>query len=151
MSAPPLNADVPPRLKLMAGWTWRLAALVAGAYALLAATVLAPLEGRLRALGFVPIAGAWTAGAVAALVALVTLGPEEMALVVAATILVHQVEGNLLQPLIMGRMLSLHPMMLLAAVTCGAVLGGVVGAAIAAPVAALMVVTAGYAREIADG
>lgn len=54
-------------------------------------------------------------------------------------LVVQQVEGNVLQSFIMGRAVSLHPLAILIAVTCGTLLLGVFGAVVAVPV-----VAAGY-------
>jgi predicted PurR-regulated permease PerM len=86
---------------------------------------------------FVPVLGATVAGAVAALVALAAGGPVDALLVLAAVIAVQQLEGNLLEPLIMGRALRLHPAVVLVAVTAGALTGGVAGALVAMPVTAV--------------
>ena len=86
---------------------------------------------------FVPAVGATVAGALAALVALVSGGLTTALWVVAATIVVQQIEGNLLQPLIMGAAVSLHPLVTVYMVTVGFVVGGIVGAFIAVPLTAM--------------
>ncbi|MFI6243170.1 AI-2E family transporter [Micromonospora sp. NPDC050795] len=88
--------------------------------------------------GFVPIVGATVAGAAAALVALVTNGPTDALLVLAAVIAVQQLEGNLLEPLIVGRALKLHPAPVLLAVTAGTLTAGIAGAVIAVPILAVV-------------
>jgi predicted PurR-regulated permease PerM len=87
--------------------------------------------------GFVPLLGATVAGAVAVLVTLVTEGGRDAVLALVAVLLVQQVEGNLLQPLVMGRVIDLHPLVIVAAVTCGALLLGVLGALVAVPLVAV--------------
>ncbi len=86
---------------------------------------------------FVPVIGAVVAGALAALVALVTNGPATALLVVGVVILVNQLDGNVLQPLLLGQTLSLHPLAILLALTAGTILGGIVGTLLAVPVAAV--------------
>ncbi len=86
---------------------------------------------------FFPLVGAIVAGAVAALVALVTGGFTDALIIVGATVVVQQVEGNVLQPLIMGRQVELHPAVTLLAVTGGGAVAGIVGAFLAVPVAAV--------------
>lgn len=86
---------------------------------------------------FFPLVGAIVAGAVAALVALVTGGVPDALIIVGATVVVQQVEGNVLQPLIMGRQVELHPAVTLLAVTGGGAVAGIVGAFLAVPVAAV--------------
>jgi predicted PurR-regulated permease PerM len=62
-----------------------------------------------------------------------------MALVMAiALVLTVQLEGNLLNPLIMGKAVNIHPLGILMAVTAGTILGGVFGAFIAVPLAAIL-------------
>ncbi|GIF00065.1 AI-2E family transporter [Paractinoplanes rishiriensis] len=87
---------------------------------------------------FVPVLGATVAGAVAVLVALAANGPLDALLVLGAVILVQQLEGNLLEPLIMGKALRLHPAVVLVAVTAGALTGGVAGAFLAVPLTAVV-------------
>jgi putative heme transporter len=86
---------------------------------------------------FVPIVGATVAGAVAVLVALAANGPVAALLTLAAVVAVQQIEGNLLEPLIMGRQLRLHPIVVLLAVFAGTLLGGIAGAVVAVPVTAV--------------
>ena len=85
--------------------------------------------------GFVPIVGATAAGILAALVALVTNGPWT-ALIVAGVV-VNQIEGDLLQPVVMGRALSLHAIVVLLALTVGTIVGGIFGAILAVPITAV--------------
>lgn len=87
---------------------------------------------------FVPIVGSTVAGSLAVAVALVTRGPVVALLVVVAVVLVQQVEGNLLQPLVMGRALHLHPAAIVVAVAVGASAAGVVGAVVAVPLLAVV-------------
>lgn len=87
--------------------------------------------------GFVPIVGATVAGVLAALVALVANGPVAALVVIGVVVLVNQLEGNFLQPVVMGRSVSLHSLVILLALTAGTILGGIVGAILAVPVAAV--------------
>lgn len=89
-------------------------------------------------LAFIPIVGAFTAGAAAALVALVSNGWVDALLVVAAIIAIQQLEGNLLYPVIVGRTVELHPVVILVCVGAGGILGGIIGAFLAVPTAALI-------------
>lgn len=85
---------------------------------------------------FIPIVGAVLVGAMAALVALVTSGPVAALIVIAIVIGVNQLEGNLLQPVVMGNTLSLHAMVVLLALTAGSVLSGIIGAILSVPLVA---------------
>lgn len=91
---------------------------------------------------FVPIVGATVAGAAAVLVALIANGPADALLVLAAVIVVQQAEGNLLEPLVMGNAVRLHPAVILIAVSIGTVLAGVAGAVVAVPLTAVAYRTA---------
>ncbi|HEY9308843.1 MAG TPA: AI-2E family transporter [Microbacterium sp.] len=95
-----------------------------------------PLSVLVFLLAFIPIVGATVAGIVAALVALVANGPLNALLVVGVVVLVNQLEGNFLQPVLMGRSMKLHAFVILVALTVGTVLGGIVGAVLAVPITA---------------
>lgn len=86
---------------------------------------------------FIPVVGATLAGIVAALVTLVTNGPVEALIVVVIVVIVNQLEGNFLAPVVLGRSLQLHELVVLLALTVGAVLGGIIGTLLAVPVAAV--------------
>ncbi|WP_448003518.1 AI-2E family transporter [Agromyces bauzanensis] len=86
---------------------------------------------------FIPLVGATLAGILAALVALVANGPIVALIVVAIVILVNQLEGDLLQPVVMAQSLKLHPLVILVALTAGTILGGIAGAVLAVPLTAL--------------
>jgi predicted PurR-regulated permease PerM len=85
---------------------------------------------------FVPMIGATVAGTVAVLVALVDQGPIIALLMLGGVILVQQIEGHVLQPFLMGRFVSVHPLGVIIAIGCGVIAAGVVGALIAVPLAA---------------
>jgi predicted PurR-regulated permease PerM len=86
---------------------------------------------------FVPIVGATVSGALAVGITLVTLGPLQAVILLGVVLLVQQIEGNLLQPLIMGHNLRLHPVVIVVTVSVGTVLGGILGAIVAVPVVAV--------------
>lgn len=86
---------------------------------------------------FIPLVGATLAGAIAALIALVANGPISALLVVAVVVVVNQLEGNFLQPVVMGRALQLHALVILLALTVGTVVAGILGAVLAVPIAAV--------------
>lgn len=85
---------------------------------------------------FVPMVGATVAGAVAVLVALVDQGPITALLMLGGVILVQQIEGHVLQPFLMGRFVSLHPLGVIVAIGCGVLVAGIAGALIAVPLVA---------------
>ncbi len=87
---------------------------------------------------FIPIIGATLSGAVAVLVALVTHSPITALLVLAVVIGVQQLEGHVLQPLIMGRAVSIHPLAVILSIATGLVLAGIIGAFVAVPIVAVL-------------
>ena len=87
---------------------------------------------------FVPMVGATVAGTVAVLVALVDQGPLTALLMLGGVILVQQIEGHVLQPFLMGRFVSVHPLGVILAIGCGVLAAGIVGALIAVPFAAAL-------------
>ena len=101
--------------------------------------------------GFVPIIGAVVAGAFAVLIALVSNGFTTALIVLGIVILVQQVEGNILQPIIQGRGFNIHAAVVILAVTAGSSLAGIIGAFLSVPVAALIAVIYRYARDEIDG
>jgi predicted PurR-regulated permease PerM len=100
--------------------------------------------------GFVPIIGAFVAGAFAVLVALVTKGFTIALIVLGIVILVQQIEGNILQPIIQGRGFNLHAGVVILAVTAGSSLAGIIGALLSVPIAALIAVIYRYVRDELD-
>jgi putative heme transporter len=97
-----------------------------------------PLAALVFLSAFVPIIGGTISGAVAVLVALVTRGPLIAVIVLAAVLLVLQVESQVLQPLIMGRAVAIHPLAVIVAIATGVVLAGIIGALVAVPVVAVL-------------
>ncbi len=100
---------------------------------------------------FVPIIGAFVAGGFAVLIALVSNGFGTALWVLAIVVVVQQVEGNVLQPILQGRGLKLHAGVVILAVTAGSSLAGIIGAFLSVPVAALLAVFYRYARDLLDG
>lgn len=101
-------------------------------------------------LSFIPIAGAVIAGVLAVLIALVTNGFITALLVLGVVLVVQQLEGNVLQPVLQSRTLNLHPAVVLLAVTGGATLFGIVGAFLAVPVVAVLSEVLRYVSEQID-
>jgi predicted PurR-regulated permease PerM len=118
--------------------------LIGIALAVLGVPLVVPLAVLTFLGGFIPLVGATVAGIVAALVALVTKGVAVALLVVGATILVQQIEGNLLQPLILERAVRLHPLVTVWTVGAGLVVGGLLGAFLAVPMVAVGVGIVSY-------
>jgi predicted PurR-regulated permease PerM len=99
---------------------------------------------------FVPIIGAFVTGALAALVALVFNGVVIALVVVALVLVVQQLEGNVLQPILVGRALDLHAALVILAVTAGGSLFGIIGAFLAVPVVAVGTTIIRYGRSQLD-
>ncbi len=115
-----------------------LEAVVIGATLLLLRVPLAlPLAVLIFLGGFVPIVGAALIGVLAALVALVANGPVVALVVVAVVVAINQLDGRVLQPIVMGKALSLHPLVVLLALAGGGILAGIVGAVLAVPLTAV--------------
>ena len=87
---------------------------------------------------FIPIVGAVVTGALAVFVALVYNGWVIALVMLGVVLLVQQVEGHILQPLIMGTAVKVHPLGVVVAVTTGSLLAGIPGALFAVPVAAVV-------------
>jgi predicted PurR-regulated permease PerM len=100
---------------------------------------------------FIPIIGAFVAGAFAVLIALVSNGLTTAIWILVIVLLVQQLEGNVLQPIIQGRGLNLHAAVVILAVTAGGSLFGIIGAFLSVPVAALIAVVYRYGRDQLDG
>ena len=99
---------------------------------------------------YFPIIGSIVTGGVAALVALAALGPVTALVVIGLTVLVHNIEGYLIGPLVLGRAVHLHPLAVLLALAAGGVIAGIIGAFLAVPVTAVAVTIFDYYREGVD-
>ena len=86
--------------------------------------------------GLFPVVGAFAAGALAVLIALADQGPVIALAVLGINLVVQQLEGDLLAPLIVGRATQLHPLAVLVALTAGGAAFGILGAFLAVPVVA---------------
>jgi putative heme transporter len=93
---------------------------------------------------FIPFVGAIVTGAVAVFIALVYNGPLIAVLMLAAVLLVQQVESHILQPLLMGSAVKVHPLAIVLVVAGGAMVGGIAGALFAVPLAAFVNVVTVY-------
>lgn len=86
---------------------------------------------------FIPLVGAFITGTVAMLVALVTQGLLTAIVVLIGMVAVQQIESNVFQPFILGRMVRIHPLAVAVAVAIGTLAGSVIGAIIAVPIVAV--------------
>lgn len=99
---------------------------------------------------FFPLVGAFLSGLLAVVVALVSGGLLKALLVLALILAVQQVEGHVLAPVVLGRALRLHPLVIVLVLTAGAVAAGLVGAFLSVPIAALVVVLTQELRKEAE-
>ncbi|MEO8556987.1 MAG: AI-2E family transporter [Actinomycetota bacterium] len=113
------------------------ATLVCLALLILRVPLALPLALLVFFAAFVPLIGSPVALAMAALVALAARGPVTALLVVALVVVIGQIEGHLLHPMVMSRAVNLHPLAVALAVTSGTVLAGVIGAVVAVPLVAV--------------
>ncbi|GAA0973608.1 AI-2E family transporter [Acrocarpospora macrocephala] len=88
---------------------------------------------------FLPVVGAFLAGLLAAVVAFVAQGWLVALIVIAVVILIQQLEGHVLAPMIYGKALDLPGAIILVALAIGSVIAGIVGAFLAAPVTSVIV------------
>ncbi len=95
-----------------------------------------PLVAIIFLTAYIPIIGATIAGFLAAALALVANGPGAALIILIVVIAVNQLDGNVLQPLVQGKTLKLHPIVVLLALTAGTVLAGLTGALLSVPIAA---------------
>ena len=93
---------------------------------------------------FIPVVGAVVSGVLAVFVALVFLGPVPALIMLGVVLLVQQVEGHVLQPLVMGSAVKVHPLAVVFAVAAGAGIAGIPGALFAVPVVAVVNVMVKY-------
>jgi len=87
---------------------------------------------------FIPLVGAVVAGALAVVVALIAKGLIFALITLGLVIAVQQLEGHVLQPLVMGRAVSIHPLAIVLAIAAGGVMAGIIGALLAVPVLAFL-------------
>ena len=113
--------------------------------ALIMGVPMAPALGALLFLSaFVPIVGILVAGAVVILITLVTVGPIQALVMLGVIIAVNQLEGNVLQPLLLGKAVALHPLAIIFGITIGISIGGIVGALLVVPIMAFGKTFIGY-------
>ena len=93
---------------------------------------------------FVPIVGALVSGFVAVAVALATQGVWPAVIVLIVIFAVQQLEGHILQPVVMGHSVHLHPLAIVLTVAAGSTLAGIPGAIVAVPIAAIANTALGY-------
>jgi predicted PurR-regulated permease PerM len=93
---------------------------------------------------FIPIVGAVITGALAVVIALIYNGWVAALVMLGVVLLVQQVEGHVLQPLIMGTAVKVHPLAVVLVVAAGSLVAGIPGALFAVPLVAVLNVMIGY-------
>lgn len=134
--------------------TVMVAAVDAIGIMIIAAILGVPLVGAIGVLvflsSFVPLIGAFLSGTVAVLVALVDQGVIVALIMLAGVILVQQIEAHVLQPFLMGRFVSVHPLGVILAIAVGVLVAGIGGALIAVPLAAALNAVAQHLASFTD-
>lgn len=102
------------------------------------APLVLPMAALVFLSAFIPVVGAIVSGAVAVLVVLVANGPIQALIVLGVVLLVQQLEGNVLQPLLLGRAVALNGLAVVLAVMIGSVTLGISGALLAVPLLAVV-------------
>jgi predicted PurR-regulated permease PerM len=119
--------------------------------AVLGVPLVIPLAALVFLGAFIPILGSFLAGSVAVLVALVSVGPIKALIALAVVVLVMQVEGHILQPLLLGRAVRVHPLAVVLSIAAGLLIAGIFGALIAVPIVACANVAGTYLSRRHDG
>ena len=97
-----------------------------------------PLAALVFLCAFIPIIGAVVAGGVAVLIALVAQGLVSALIVLGVVIAVMQLESHVLQPVLLGRAVKLHPLAVVLSIATGLLVGGIAGALLAVPLLAVL-------------
>jgi predicted PurR-regulated permease PerM len=113
--------------------------------------LLVPLVVLVFLAAFVPLVGILVAGTLAVAVTLATRGWLAALVLVAIFILENQLEGHLLQPLVVGRLVRFHPLAIILVLAVGGVAGGIAGAVVAVPLAVALFRAIPYLLGRADG
>jgi len=87
---------------------------------------------------YIPLIGILVVGGLAILIALATKGWVAAVILLAVLLVENQIEGHLLQPLVVGRIIKLHPLAIILVLAVGGVIAGIPGAIIAVPTAAVI-------------
>jgi predicted PurR-regulated permease PerM len=113
--------------------------------------LVVPLAALVFLGAFIPIIGSFLAGTVSVLVTLVAVGPVRALIALGIIVLVMQIEAHVLQPLLLGRAVSVHPLAVVLGIAAGLLIGGIFGALIAVPVIACGNVAGTYLSRRHEG
>ena len=114
---------------------------------IIGAPLVAPLALFMFVAAFVPLLGVLVAGAVALLVVLATKGWIAAIIVLIVMVVMNQLEGHLLQPQVVGKMVRLHPLAVILVLAVGGVVAGIAGAVVAVPITAAITRAARALRD----
>ena len=114
---------------------------------IIGAPLVAPLALFMFLAAFVPLVGVLVAGAVALLVVLATKGWIAAIIVLIVMVVMNQLEGHLLQPQVVGKMVRLHPLAVILVLAVGGVVAGIAGAVVAVPITAAITRAARALRD----
>ena len=112
------------------------AAGVGTGLAIMTVPLALPLASLVFLGAFIPLIGAVLSGLLAVIVALLAKGSLYALITLGVLIAVNQLEAHILQPLVMGRAVSIHPLAVVVAISTGGVLAGIVGALLSVPTVA---------------
>lgn len=114
---------------------------------IIGAPLVVPLALLMFVAAFVPLVGVLVAGAVALLVVLATKGWIAAIIVLIVMVVMNQLEGHLLQPQVVGKMVRLHPLAVILVLAVGGVVAGIAGAVVAVPITAAITRAARALRD----
>ncbi len=106
--------------------------------AIMSVPLALPLASLVFLGAFVPLVGAVLSGFLAVIVALLAKGFVYALITLGLLVAVNQLEAHILQPLVMGRAVSIHPLAIVVAISTGGVLAGIVGALLSVPTVAFL-------------
>jgi predicted PurR-regulated permease PerM len=114
---------------------------------ILGAPLVAPLALFMFLAAFVPLVGMLVAGGLAILVVLATKGWIAALILFGIMVVMNQLEGHLLQPQVVGKMVRLHPLAVILVLAVGGVVAGIAGAVVAVPITAAVTSAARALRD----
>jgi predicted PurR-regulated permease PerM len=106
--------------------------------AIIGSPLVAPLALFMFVAAFVPLAGVLIAGTAAILIVLASKGLIAAVIVLAVMVVMNQMEGHLLQPQVVGKMVRLHPLAVILVLAVAGVVAGIAGAVVAVPITAAL-------------
>jgi len=127
------------------------AVVIGLALAIIGVPLIGPLVALVFVAAFLPIVGILIAGVVAILITIATKGLIAAVVLLIIFVLENQIESHLLQPVVLGRIVRLHPLAIILVLAVGEVVGGIPGAIVAVPTAAALYRAVPMLRDQPDG